>query len=100
MMCAAPFLRIGELAAQTGVSVKAIREYERLGLGYSGGRTTANYRRYPPEAIACVQAIKLWRGLGFTLKEMVELARIVDQGPRDEVDQRLLERLRDQECDL
>jgi DNA-binding transcriptional MerR regulator len=90
-------LRIGELAARTGVSVKAIREYERLGLVYTAGRTPANYRRYPPEAIACIEAIKRWRSLGFTLKEMVDLARIVDTGPQDEVDHRLLGRLRDQE---
>ena len=94
------FLRIGELAARTGVSVKAIREYERLGLVYSAGRTAANYRRFPPEAVACVQAIKLWRSLGFSLKEMTTLARIVDHGPRDDIDRRLLAALRERERDL
>ena len=94
------FLRIGELAARTGVSVKAIRQYERLGLVYSAGRTAANYRRFPPEAIACIRAVKLWRGLGFSLKEMVALARILDHGPRDDVDRRLLAALRDREREL
>lgn len=94
------FLRIGELAARTGVSVKAIREYERLGLVYSAGRTAANYRLFPPEAVACVQVIKLWRSLGFSLKEMTGLARIVDHGPRDDVDRQLLAALGERECDL
>lgn len=94
------FLQIGELAARTGVSVKAIREYERLGLVYSAGRTAANYRRFPPEAVACVQAVKLWRSLGFSLKEMAGLARIVDHGPRDDVDRRLLAVLGERERDL
>jgi MerR family copper efflux transcriptional regulator len=99
-MAEGPFLRIGELAARTGVSVKAIRQYERLGLVYSAGRTPANYRLFPPEAIACVEAIKLWRRLGFSLKEMVLLAQIVDHGPRDDVDRRLLAALRARERDL
>ena len=83
-------LRIGELAARTGVSVKALRQYERLGLVYSAGRTDANYRLFPPEAIACVRAVKLWRGLGFSLKEMAQLARLVDGGPRQDPDRQLL----------
>ena len=95
-----PFLRIGELAARTGVSVKAIRQYERLGLVYSAGRTAGNYRLFPPEAIACVEAVKLWRGLGFSLKGMVGLARIVDHAPREDVDRRLLTALREREREL
>jgi DNA-binding transcriptional MerR regulator len=93
-------LRIGELATRTGVSVKAIRQYERLGLVYSAGRTAGNYRLFPPEAIACVEAVKLWRSLGFSLKGMVELARIVDQAPRDDVDRRLLTALRERVREL
>ena len=85
-----PLLRIGELAARTGVSVKALREYERLGLVYSAGRTDGNYRLFPPEAIACVRAVKLWRNLGFSLKEMARLARLVDGGPRPDLDRQLL----------
>ena len=85
-----PLLRIGELAARTGVSVKAVRQYERLGLVYSAGRTEANYRIFPPEAIACIQAIKLWRGLGLSLKEMAHVARLVDGGPRQDLDRQLL----------
>lgn len=99
-MSKGPLLHIGEVAARTGVSVKAIRQYEQLGLVYSAGRTAANYRLFPPEAIACVEAIKLWRRLGFSLKEMVALARIVDTGPRDDVDRRLLAALRERERDL
>ena len=97
---ARPLLRIGELAERTDVSVKALREYERLGLVYSAGRTESNYRLFPPEAIACVQAIKLWRGLGFSLKEMVHLARLVDGGPRNDLDRRLLAVLRRREEEL
>ena len=97
---AGPLLRIGELAARTGVSVKAVRQYERLGLVYSAGRTDANYRLFPPEAIACVRAVKLWRGLGFSLKEMAQLARLVDGGPRPDLDRQLLAALGRREQEL
>ena len=93
-------LRIGELAARTGVSVKAIRQYERLRLVYSAGRTEGNYRLYPPEAIACVEVIKLWRGLGFSLKEMAALAQLFDAGPREDLDRQLLAALRHKEREL
>ena len=97
---AGPLLRIGELADRTGVSVKALREYERLGLVYSAGRTESNYRLFPPEAMACVQAITLWRGLGFSLKEMAHLARIVDGAPRHDLDHQVLAALRRREQEL
>ena len=97
---AGPLLRIGELAARTGVSVKAVRQYERLGLVYSAGRTDANYRLFPPEAIACVQAVKLWRGLGFSLKEMARLARLVDGDPGQDPDRQLLAVLARREQEL
>ncbi len=95
-----PLLRIGELAARTGVSVKALRQYERLGLVYSAGRTDANYRLFPPEAIACVRAVKLWRGLGFSLKEMARLARLVDGDPPRDPDCQLLVVLERREQEL
>ncbi len=95
-----PHLRIGELAARTGVSVKAVRQYERLGLVYSAGRTESNYRLFPPEAIACVRAVQLWRGLGFSLKEMARLARLVDGGPRQDPDRQLLAVLERREREL
>ena len=97
---AGPLLRIGELAARTGVSVKAVRQYERLGLVYSAGRTESNYRLFPPEAIACVRAVQLWRGLGFSLKEMAQLARLVDGGPRPDLDHQLLAALGGREQEL
>jgi hypothetical protein len=37
-------MTVGELARRTGVSRKAIRDLEGLGLIYSAGRNDANYR--------------------------------------------------------
>jgi|GEM_PF-4212195 len=39
---------IGEIAAQAGVSVQAVRLYERRGLMRRATRSAANYRHYEP----------------------------------------------------
>jgi MerR family transcriptional regulator, copper efflux regulator len=35
-------MAVGELSRRTGLSIKAIREYEALGLIYSAGRSDGN----------------------------------------------------------
>ena len=69
-------LRIGDLAARTGVSVDALRYYERRGLLRPTGRRVSGYREYPPEAAALVRFIKRAQALGFTLAEVEELVRL------------------------
>lgn len=69
-------LRIGDLAARTGVSVDALRYYERRGLLRPTGRRASGYREYPPEAAALVRFIKRAQALGFTLAEVEELVRL------------------------
>ena len=69
-------LRIGDLAARTGVSVDALRYYERRGLLRPTGRRASGYREYPPEAAALVRFIKQAQALGFTLVEVEELLRL------------------------
>jgi DNA-binding transcriptional MerR regulator len=39
-------MTVGQLARRTGLSIKAIRRYEGLGLIYSAGRSDANYRLF------------------------------------------------------
>lgn len=73
---AAGTLRIGDLAARTGVSVDALRYYERRGLLRPTGRRASGYREYPPEAAALVRFIKRAQALGFTLAEVEELVRL------------------------
>ena len=45
-------LKIGELARQTGLSIKTIRYYESRGLLDQPPRTEAGYRLYGPEEVA------------------------------------------------
>src|SRR5712691_1654628 len=63
-------LRIGELAARAGVSIDALRYYERLKLLPRAQRTAGGFRLFGPESIECVQFIKHAQELGLTLNEI------------------------------
>jgi DNA-binding transcriptional MerR regulator len=69
-------LRIGDVAARAGVSVDALRYYERRGLLQPTGRRASGYREYPPDAAQLVRFIKRAQALGFTLAEVEELVRL------------------------
>ncbi len=70
-------LRIGEVAARTGVSVPALRFYERRGLIAPARRLPSGYRAFTPAAVREVRLVKWGQGLGFTLEELVEVMRIL-----------------------
>jgi MerR family copper efflux transcriptional regulator len=89
----AELMTVGELARRTGVSAKAIREFEGLGLIYSAGRSEANYRLFDESAIWCVQTIGNLRGLGLTIKEIRQLAAIYLDRPHEPIGARLAELL-------
>jgi MerR family copper efflux transcriptional regulator len=67
-------LRIGELAAQAGVSAPTVRFYEREGLLPAARRSQAGYRLYGPEALADLRFIARAKALGLSL-EQVKLLR-------------------------
>lgn len=62
---------ISELARRTGVSVHALRHYERLGL-LRPARTTGGYRDYAEPARREVVFIAMSRKIGFSLKAIAE----------------------------
>ena len=66
-------MTVGELARRTGLSIKAIRRYEGLGLIYSAGRSEGNYRLFDESALWCAQVISTLRNLGLTIKEIDRL---------------------------
>ena len=65
--------RIGEVAKETGVTVEALRYYERLGLLPRPRRTEHGARRYDTGAISRVRFIKQAQALGLRLREILEL---------------------------
>ena len=79
---AAPMARdgllIGEVAAKSGVSRKALRLYEKAGILPPARRTGSGYRIYGPETLPLLGFVTQARRLGFRLdeiKRVVELKR-------------------------
>lgn len=62
---------ISELAQRTGVSVHALRHYEKLGL-ISPARTRGGYRDYPESMRREVTFIAMSRDIGFSLKDVAQ----------------------------
>jgi len=67
-------MRIGELAKRGGVSVQAIRFYERRRLMRTPRRTPAGYRIYTEKDLETVTVIKKMQRFGFKL---VEIRRVL-----------------------
>ena len=73
-------LKVGEVAAEAGVSVQTLHYYERLGLLPKPKRSEADYRLYSPEAVRRVRFIKKAQALGLTLEETKQILDLKDHG--------------------
>lgn len=67
---------IGKLAAQAGVSVDAVRYYEKENLLRPARKTEAGYRLYDRDAGRRIQFIKHAQDCGFTLAEIRQLLEL------------------------
>lgn len=61
------FLKIGELAKRTGVTVRALHHYDSIGLLRPSGRSDSGYRLYDRDDVARLHCIQTLRSLGLTL---------------------------------
>lgn len=76
-------MRIGELSKRTGVTVQAIRLYERRRLLPKPPRTAAGYRIYSEKYVDAVRLIQQGQQFGFTLAEIrriLALFAVPDEG--------------------
>ena len=82
-------LTIGEVAARSGVSVSALRFYERHGLIHSR-RTPGNQRRYGRDVLRRIAFIRAAQQLGISLADIGEVLATIpeDQVPTREFWQR------------
>lgn len=69
-------LSIGSLAKAAGISVEAIRYYEKEGLLEKARRTEGGYRQYSPEVVRRLGFIGRAKELGFSLDEIKDLLRL------------------------
>jgi Cu(I)-responsive transcriptional regulator len=67
---------IGEAAEKSGVSAKAIRYYESIGLIARAARTRGNYRAYPESAVGTLRFIHRARNLGFQIEDIETLLNL------------------------
>ena len=72
--------RIGDIARRAGITVAAVRYYERRGLLPTAPRTSTGNRRYPPETIERIRFVKQAQTNGLTLAEIRELIALKHQG--------------------
>jgi MerR family transcriptional regulator, copper efflux regulator len=72
---------VGRAARDTGLSPKALRLYERLGIVTEVERTEGNYRVYDAAQMELLRFVRRARELGFGLDE---IRRLVDLGRRGE----------------
>lgn len=70
----------GMLSKKTGVNIETIRYYEKVNLMPEPGRSSSGYRVYEDSQLKRLSFIKRCRELGFALREIRALLKLVDGG--------------------
>ncbi|MDG4787749.1 MerR family transcriptional regulator [Micromonospora sp. WMMD1102] len=85
-------MRIGELAARTGVSVRSLRYYEEQGL-LTSLRSPSGHRRYSEGQVERILLIQRLFSAGLSSRTIVDLLPCVD-APSADASEAALERMR------
>ena len=70
-------LKIGQLAARSGITARNLRFYADAGVFGELPRSPKGYRLFPPEAVHWVRILRAAQAAGFTLEEVQELLRSI-----------------------
>ncbi|MGI8808667.1 MAG: MerR family transcriptional regulator [Acidimicrobiales bacterium] len=71
-------LGVAEVGRRTGLSRKALRHYEALGLVSPATRTDAGYRLYDSEALRRIELVNRAKVLGLRLSEAKEFLHVAE----------------------
>ena len=71
-------MQIGEVAQQTGLSLRTIRYYEEVGLVAPSARSSGGFRLYTETNVARLRLVRRMKPLDFSLEEMKDLLSILD----------------------
>ena len=71
-------LGVAEVGRLTGLSRKALRHYEELGLVTPAARTEAGYRLYDDEALRRIELVNRAKVLGLRLSEAKEFLHVAE----------------------
>ena len=66
-------MTVNEVSRLTGVSIRTLQYYDRIGLLHPAEYTEAGYRLYDDACLERLQQILLFRELEFSLKEIREI---------------------------
>jgi len=86
-------MKIGELAAATGLATSAIRFYEQSGLLPAAQRAGNGYRSYSVEAVDRLRFIQVAQALGFPLDSLRSLFVTTEEFSEAQLQDELLSRL-------
>ncbi len=70
-----PLMQIGDLARETGKSIRAIHLYEQLNLLHPAARSKGGFRLYGTEALTRIRWIGKLQDLGLSLTEIQAIVR-------------------------
>lgn len=87
--------KVGELAKQTGLTVRTLHHYDQIGLLSPSHRTAAGHRLYVEHDVARLQQVASLRNLGFPLEEIRDVLNEKRMSPLQVV-QLHADRLREQ----
>lgn len=73
-------MQIGQVARETGLTVDAIRFYERRGLLPQAPRSEGGFRQYTGAAVESLRFVREMQSLGFSLGEIRELLSLRGEG--------------------
>jgi DNA-binding transcriptional MerR regulator len=73
-------MKIGQVAAQAGVSVDTVRFYERRGVLPAPARLPSGYRTYTDATVARIRLARRLQALGLTLDEVIDALHASDRG--------------------
>lgn len=71
-------LSVAEVGRRTGLTRKALRHYEALGLVEPAARTDAGYRLYDEESLRRIELVNRAKVLGLTLAEASEFIHVAE----------------------
>jgi len=73
-------MKIGEVAKRSGVSVDAVRFYERRGVLPTPERLASGYRVYTLATVERIRLARRLQGLGLNLDEVIDALHVSDRG--------------------
>jgi DNA-binding transcriptional MerR regulator len=74
-------MTIAEAAERSGLSAHTLRYYERIGLIHPVDRGTNGHRRYGRDDLEWLDLLIKLRTTGMPIRQMVDYAELVRQGP-------------------